>query len=47
MLVVCAVLVENYLVMPVSKGEKILEERFSGAVDTYCIESMMQDKNAL
>jgi prolyl-tRNA synthetase len=40
-------LVENYLAMPVIKGEKIPEERFPGAVDTYCIEAMMQDRKAL
>ncbi|MFN9952222.1 MAG: proline--tRNA ligase, partial [bacterium] len=40
-------LVENYLAMPVIKGEKIPEERFPGAVDTYCIEALMQDGKAL
>jgi len=33
--------------MPVITGEKIPEERFPGAVDTYCIEAMMQDRKAL
>jgi prolyl-tRNA synthetase len=47
MLNVYADLVENYLAMPVIKGEKIPEERFPGAVDTYCIEAMMQDRKAL
>ena len=47
MLEVYADLVENYLAMPVIKGEKIPEERFPGAVDTYCIEAMMQDRKAL
>jgi len=47
MLDVYADLVENYLAMPVIKGEKIPEERFPGAVDTYCIEAMMQDRKAL
>ncbi len=47
MLDVYADLVENYLATPVIKGEKIPEERFPGAVDTYCIEAMMQDKKAL
>jgi prolyl-tRNA synthetase len=40
-------LVENFLAMPVIKGEKIPEERFPGAVTTYCIEAMMQDRKAL
>jgi prolyl-tRNA synthetase len=47
MLDVYANLVENYLAIPVIKGEKIPEERFPGAVDTYCIEAMMQDRKAL
>lgn len=38
---------ENYLAMPVIKGEKSASERFPGAVHTYCIEAMMQDKKAL
>ena len=33
--------------MPVIKGEKTAGERFPGAVDTYCIEAMMQDRKAL
>jgi prolyl-tRNA synthetase len=40
-------LVEDYLAMPVIKGEKPCFERFPGAVNTYCIEAMMQDKKAL
>jgi prolyl-tRNA synthetase len=47
MLEVYADLAENFLAMPVIKGEKIPEERFPGAVDTYCIEAMMQDRKAL
>lgn len=39
--------VEGYLAMPVIKGEKSESERFPGAVNTYCIEAMMQDKKAL
>jgi len=39
--------VESRLAMPVIKGEKTCTERFPGAVNTYCIESMMQDKKAL
>lgn len=38
---------EEYLAMPVVKGEKSESERFPGAVNTYCIEAMMQDKKAL
>lgn len=38
---------ENYLAMPVIKGEKTASERFPGADNTYCIEAMMQDKKAL
>ncbi len=40
-------LVENFLAIPVLKGKKSALERFPGAVDTYCIEAMMQDKKAL
>ena len=38
---------EKYLAMPVIKGEKTEAERFPGAVSTYSIEAMMQDKIAL
>lgn len=38
---------EDYMAMPVVKGEKTASERFPGAVNTYCIEAMMQDKKAL
>jgi len=38
---------ENILAMPVIKGEKTISERFPGAVNTYCIEAMMQDRKAL
>ncbi|MBL8026017.1 MAG: proline--tRNA ligase [Fibrobacteres bacterium] len=37
----------DYMAMPVIKGEKTAEERFPGAVTTYCIEAMMQDRKAL
>jgi prolyl-tRNA synthetase len=40
-------LAEEYLAMPVIKGRKTPSERFPGAVDTMCIESMMQDRKAL
>ncbi|MEA1969628.1 MAG: proline--tRNA ligase, partial [Thermodesulfobacteriota bacterium] len=39
--------VEKYLAMPVIRGRKTALERFPGAVDTMCIEAMMQDKKAL
>ncbi len=38
---------EDYLAMPVIKGRKTPSERFAGAVDTLCIEAMMQDGKAL
>ncbi len=37
----------NYLAIPVIKGEKTPSERFPGAVSTYTIEAMMQDRKAL
>ncbi|OGT59608.1 MAG: proline--tRNA ligase [Gammaproteobacteria bacterium RIFCSPHIGHO2_12_FULL_43_28] len=47
MLDVYAQFAEEYLAMPVIKGEKTASERFPGADNTYCIEAMMQDKKAL
>jgi prolyl-tRNA synthetase len=38
---------ENWMAMPVLKGEKTAAQRFPGAVTTYCIEAMMQDRKAL
>lgn len=38
---------QDVMAMPVIKGEKTPSERFPGAVNTYCIEAMMQDKKAL
>jgi prolyl-tRNA synthetase len=38
---------EDHMAMPVLKGPKSPGERFPGAVDTYAIEAMMQDKKAL
>ena len=38
---------EQVLAMPVIRGEKTITERFPGAVNTYCIEAMMQDRKAL
>jgi prolyl-tRNA synthetase len=35
------------MAMPVIIGEKTATERFPGAVNTYCIEAMMQDRKAL
>ena len=35
------------MAVPVIKGVKSANERFAGAVDTYCIEAMMQDGKAL
>ncbi len=38
---------ENWMAMPVIKGVKTEGERFAGAVETYCIEALMQDGKAL
>ncbi|MEM8628760.1 MAG: proline--tRNA ligase [Chlamydiota bacterium] len=38
---------KNYLAMPTLYGRKPLEERFPGAVETYTLEAMMQDRRAL
>ncbi len=47
MLKIYAEFAENYLAMPVIMGEKTALERFPGAVATYSIEAMMQDRKAL
>jgi prolyl-tRNA synthetase len=47
MLNVYADFVENYMAVPVIKGVKTPNERFAGALDTYCIEALMQDGKAL
>jgi prolyl-tRNA synthetase len=47
MLDVYADFAENWMAMPVIKGIKTPNERFAGAVETYCIESLMQDGKAL
>lgn len=47
MLRVYADFAENFMAMPVIRGLKTETERFAGAVDTYCIEAMMQDGKAL
>lgn len=38
---------EEYMAMPVIPGLKTEAERFAGAVETYCIEALMQDNRAL
>ena len=38
---------EKTLAIPVFKGVKTANERFAGALDTYCIEALMQDGKAL
>ncbi|ANQ51070.1 proline--tRNA ligase [Flammeovirga yaeyamensis] len=47
MLEVYADFAENFMGVPVVKGVKTANERFAGAVDTFCIEAMMQDGKAL
>jgi prolyl-tRNA synthetase len=47
MLNVYADFAENHLALPVIKGIKTENERFAGAVETYCIEALMQDGKAL
>jgi len=47
MLEVYADFAEQWMAVPVLKGTKSPNERFAGALDTYCIEAMMQDGKAL
>jgi prolyl-tRNA synthetase len=47
MLRVYATFAEKFMAMPVLSGPKTASERFPGAVDTYAIEAMMQDRKAL
>jgi prolyl-tRNA synthetase len=47
MLDVYADFAENFMAMPVIRGKKTANERFAGALDTYCIEALMQDGKAL
>jgi prolyl-tRNA synthetase len=47
MLEVYADFAENFMAIPVIKGVKTENERFAGALNTYCIEAMMQDGKAL
>ncbi|HUH47422.1 MAG TPA: His/Gly/Thr/Pro-type tRNA ligase C-terminal domain-containing protein, partial [Arenibacter sp.] len=47
MMDVYAEFAEDYMAMPVIKGTKTASERFAGALETYCIEALMQDGKAL
>ncbi len=47
MLDVYATFAEEWMALPVIKGEKTAGERFPGAEQTYSIEAMMQDRKAL
>ncbi len=47
MLEVYARFAEEWMSIPVIKGVKTESEKFAGAIDTYCIEALMQDGKAL
>lgn len=47
MLRIYAEFAEQYMAIPVVKGLKTESERFAGALETYCIEALMQDGKAL
>jgi prolyl-tRNA synthetase len=47
MLNVYADFAENWMAMPVLKGTKSPNERFAGAIETFCVEALMQDGKAL
>src|ERR1700761_4489420 len=47
MLEVYATFARNHLALPVYHGEKTESERFPGAVQTLCIEAMLQDRKAI
>ena len=47
MLEVYATFAEQWIGLPVIRGLKTPSERFAGAIETYCIEAMMQDGKAL
>lgn len=47
MLEVYANFAEEWMALPVLKGIKTPNERFAGAIETYCIEALMQDGKAL
>ena len=38
---------QDFMAIPVIKGLKTESERFAGAIETYCIEALMQDGKAL
>src|SRR5688572_11567566 len=47
MLEVYATFAEEWIAIPVIRGVKSPNERFAGAIETYCIEALMQDGKAL
>src|SRR5829696_3682877 len=47
MLGVYTTFAQEWVALPVIQGEKTAGQRFPGAVQTYCIEAMMQDRKAL
>jgi len=47
MLKVYAEFAQKWMAMPVVKGVKSANERFAGAIETFCIEALMQDGKAL
>ncbi len=47
MMHVYATFAEEHMAVPVIKGLKTESERFAGAIETYCIEALMQDGKAL
>ncbi len=47
MINVYATFAEKFMAMPVIQGLKSANERFAGALETYCIEALMQDGKAL
>jgi len=47
MLDIYALFAEKWMAIPVVKGIKTESERFAGAIETYCIEALMQDGKAL
>lgn len=47
MLGVYSTFAEDWVALPVVRGVKSPNERFAGAVETFCIEAMMQDGKAL
>ncbi len=47
MLEVYSTFAEEFMALPVIKGVKTANERFAGALETFCIEGLMQDGKAL